>query len=451
MNLPRGKLVDTLKGGSEVLKKLLIGLQGRDFNGYINVDTRRDGIDSHGILIVMGSKAVMAVHIWKNRVFGPASLRLILRDSLEEGCTLRLHSLPDEARAEMTLATHKFTSARISIDDFDLEKEANAVLSESFVPGEVAAAHSPYPVPSGPQADLEAAALYSSMSEIGVDTSGLARKEEELRRREAELRREIDQKTKERDQIKAEEENFLKMDEALSKLVKQREEERAGKEAVLEQKTAQLHQRLSRREEDIASREEEIKREILKLATEKEEMKHREEKLLEMEKMFRRVLTNTEERLKRKEEELLRKEEELERFVRQKMRELEEMRAQAAVAHSSAEAGGDELIKVDEALKLREMALRRKEEELEDRVKEFRRAVSELERKKDAAATAPAAAAGAAGPGDGRYPEHDLQQVFRAIDSLFDKLPAEDIQRFAVSRDFELYESLMNRLGLVKK
>jgi hypothetical protein len=450
LNLPRGKLIDTLKGGPGVLKTMLIGLQGRDFNGYVKVDALRDGIDSHGILIVMGSKAVMAVHIWKERVFGPASLRPILRDSLEEGSTLRLHWLPDEARAEMTLATHKFTSTRISIEDFDFDREANIVLSESFVPGDVAAANQPQ-APDNPREDLEAAALYSSMSEIGVDTSDLARKEEELHRREAQLRREIDQKTRERDQIKAEEENFLKMDEALTKLVKQREEERAGKEAELEQRTTQLHQKLSRREEDIASREEEIKREIIKLATDREEMKHREEKLLEMEKMFRRVLTNTEERLKRKEEELTRKEEELEKFVRQKMHEMEQMRAQAAAAQSSAETGGTDVVKIDETLKLREMALRRKEDELENRVKEFRRAVSELEKRKEASMSAPAQQAPAGQAGEGRYPESELQQVFRAIDSLFDKLPQEDIQRFAVSKDFELYEIIMSRLGLVKK
>ena len=451
MNLPRGKLVETLKGGPDVLKKLLIGLQGRDFNGYVKVDAQRELIDAHGILIVMGSKAVMAIHIWNERVFGPASLRSILRDSLDEGCVLRLHWLPDEARAEMTLATHKFTSARISIDDFDFDREANAILTETFVPGDVAVANQPYQTPAGPQIELEAAALYSSMSEIGVDTSDLARKEEELRRREADLRQQIDQKTKERDIIKAEEENFLRMDEALTKLVKQREEERAGKEAELDQRSAQLQQRLSRREEDIVSREEEIKREIGRLASDKDDMKHREEKLLEMEKMFRRVLTNTEERLKRKEEELTRKEAELEVFVRQKMHELEQIRAQTAAAHTSAEAGGTELVKIDEALKLRDMALRRKEEELEDRVKEFRRAVSDLERRKESMTGAPAPLAATGHSGEGRYPEHELQQVFRAVDELFDKLPEDDIQRFAISKDFEMYESIMSRLGLVKK
>jgi hypothetical protein len=451
LNLPRGKLVETLKGGPDVLKKLLIGLGGRDFNGYLKIDTRREGIDSHGIIIVMGSRAVMAVHIWKARVFGPASLRLVLRDSLEENCTLRLHSLPDEARAEMTLATHKFTSARISIEDFDFARESNSVLKESFVPGEVAAANRPYPVPSGPHVEQEAAALYTSMSEIGVDTSDLKRKEEELSRREMQLRLEIDQKLKERDQIKAEEENFLKMDEVLSKLVKQREEERAGKEVQLDKKMSQLQQQVSRREEDVASREEEIKRELDRLSGEKEEMKHREEKLLEMEKMFRRVLTNTEDRLKRKEEELLKKEEELEKFVRLKMREMEEMRAQTAAARTSGEAGGTELVKVEEALKIREMALRRKEDELEDRVREFRRAVTELEKKKSAAETAPGPPAATGQPGDGRYPEKELQQLFRAVDSLFDKLPDDVIHNFAMSKDFELYESIMGRLGLAKK
>lgn len=451
MNLPKGKLVETLKGGPDVLKKMLLGLKGRDFNGYVKIDASREGSDSHGIIIVMGSRAVMAIHVWKERVFGPASLRPILRDSLEEDCILRLHWLPDEARAEMTLATHKFASARISIDDFDFDREANVVLSETFVPGEVAAANRPAQSPPGPQVELEARALYSSMSEIGVDTSDLARKEDELQIKETELRREILQKTKERDQIKVEEENFLRMDEALTKLVRQREDERAGKDAELDQRTAQLQQKLSRREEDIASREDEIKKEIDRLATDKDEIKHREEKLLEMEKMFRRVLTNTEERLKRKEEELTRKEEELERFVRQKMNELERMKAQATAAHTSAEAGGTELVKMDETLKLREMALRRKEDELEDRVREFRRAVSEMEKKKDAM-TAVKAGPAAAGPaGEGRFSDGELLQVFKAIDSLFDSLPGDDIQRFAASKDFELYENIMTRLGLVKK
>jgi hypothetical protein len=451
LNLPRGKLVETLKGGPDVLKKLLVGLQGRDFNGYIKIDYSREGSQSHGIIIVMGSRAVMGIHVWKERVFGPASLRPILRDSLEDGCVLRLHWLPDEARAEMTLATHKFTSARISIDDFNFDKEANAILTETFVPGDVAAASRPPQGPSGPQEEQEAAALYTSMSEIGVDTSDLSRKEDELRQREAQLRKEIDQKTRERDVIKAEEENFLRMDEALTKLVRRREEETVGRVAELDKQTAHITQKLSKREEDLASREEELKRELDRITSEREEIKHREEKLLEMEKMFRRVLTNTEERLKRKEEELTRKESELELFVRQKMGELERMKAQASMARASAEAGGTEIIKIDEALKMREMAIRRKEDELEDRVREFRRAVTEMEKQKQATGSQKAQPAAAGPAPEGGFSQEELSRLFKALDSLLEKLPEGDIQRFAMSRDFELYQSVMSRLGLMKR
>lgn len=449
MNLPRGKLIDTLKGGPEVLRKMLIDLGGRDFNGYIKVDYKRDGMDSHGIIIVMGSKAVMAVHIWKERIFGHASLRYILRDTLEERCSIKLFSLPDEARAEMTLATHKFTSARINIDNFDIDKESHALVQESFLPAEVAAVIQQYPIPSGPRIDEEAAALYTSMSEIGVDTTDLKKKEEELSKKEKQLRAELDEKLKERDQLKAEEENFLKMDEVFSKLLKQREEERAEKEVILEKKMEELQHRVSRREEDIANREDEIKKEIERLAREKEEMKHREEKLLEMEKMFRRVLTNTEERLKRKEEELLRKEEELEKVVRQRMSELEQMKAQAALVQRTGETGSTELVKIEEALRLKEMMLKRKEEELEDRVREFRRAVMELEKRK--AAIESGAPVPPEAPKGGRCSDDELQRMFRSLDSLLERLPDEAVSQFASSKDFELYESLMNRLGLAKK
>ena len=70
-----------------------------------------------------------------------------------------------------------------------------------------------------------------------------------------------------------------------------------------------------------------------------------------MEKMFRRVLTNTEERLKRKEEELVRKEEELEKVMRQRMREVEEMRAMAANASRPGQVPV-EFQKIEEALNI---------------------------------------------------------------------------------------------------
>jgi len=457
LNLPRGKLIDTLKGGPDVLRRLLAGLSGRDFNGYIKVDHQREDTEAHGVLILMGSRPVMAIYIWKHRTFGQNSLRPLLRDTLDEDCTLKVFSLPDEARAEMMTAISKFTTARIDIEAFDLDRETRLVLGDAGrrapgtqgpepggqAPGDTLAEAEG---PPGPQPE-EAAALYTSINQLGVDTTDLKRKEEELLRREAQLRQDLERGRKERDTLKAEEENFLRMDAALHKQIRQREGEKSDKEGQLARRIAELEQQLERRAEDIAAREEDIRLELGKLGAEREEVKRREEKLLEMEKMFRRVLTNTEERLKRKEEELLRKEEELEKVLRQRLREVEEMRAQAAKAGSVGQVPV-EFQKIEGALKIKDGALRKREGELEDRIKRFQSDVAEHEKRKASLAADPAPAADQPAPGvDGE----ELRRLLQSLDSLFDRLPDDALDKFAGSPEFELYESVMVRLGLVKK
>jgi len=453
VNLPRGKLIDTLKGGPDVLRRLLAGLSGRDFNGYIKVDHQREDTEAHGILILMGSRPVMAIYVWRERLFGQPSLRQILRGSLDEDCTLKVFSLPDEARAEMITAVSKFTGARIDIEAFDIGKETRLVLGDGGErPTQVAAAggeaagevfgHDP-PVAARPE---EAEALYKSITSLGIDISELKRKEEELLQREARLREDLQKGRQERDSLKAVEQNFTRMDEALQRQIRDREGEKSLRDTQLARRIDELQRQLEQRAEEIASREEDVKKEIERLNGEREDLKRREEKLLEMEKMFRRVLTNTEERLKRKEDELVRKEEELEKVMRQRMREVEEMRAMAANVARPGQVPV-EFQKIEEALKLKDGALRKRESELEERLKRFQSELEEHERRKAALG----AGAAASGPVPQGIDGEELRRLLRGIDALFDSLPEEAVERFARSADFGLYESIMARLGLAKK
>ncbi len=454
MNLPRGKLIDTLKGGPDVLRRLLAGLSGRDFNGYIKVDHQREDAEAHGVLILMGSRPVMALYIWKLRLFGQPSLRPILRDTLDDDCVIKVFTLPDEARTEMMTAVSRFAAARIDIDKFDFGRETRLVLGDGSLrpaEGPAGAGHASAPGDSpegmiGARSD-EADALYKSINLLGVDTTDLKRKEEELLRREAQLRHDLDEGRKERDRIKAQEEQFLKMDEALQEQIKRREGEADGRDQQLAGRMGELQRELDRRAEDIATREGDIRSELQRLSAEREDIKRREEKLLEMEKMFRRVLTNTEERLKRKEDELVRKEEELEKVLRQRMREVEELRAKAA---NSGRAGQVpvEFQKIEEALKIKDGALRKREGELEERMRKFQSEVAEHEARK--------AALAAAGPqpADGTpaaVETDELRTLMVSLDALFEGLPPEAVERFASSADFRLYESIMAKLGLAKK
>jgi hypothetical protein len=451
VNLPRGKLIDTLKGGPDVLRRLLAGLSGRDFNGYVKMDHQREDTEAHGILILMGSRPVMAIYIWRQRLFGQPSLRPILRDTLDEDCTIKVFTLPDEARAEMITAVTRFSAARIDIGAFDFERETRLFLGDGGGQpiddageggaGRGAGAEAAQGQAARPE---EAAALYSSMTQLGVDTTDLKRKEEELLRKEAQLRSDLEQGRKERDRLRTEGEHFQRMDEALQKQIKQREGENNDREQQLSRRMAELQAQLDRRAEDLAAREQDIRTELEKLSSEREELKRREEKLLEMEKMFRRVLTNTEERLKRKEDELIRKEEELERVLRQRMHEVEEMRARAAASGSAGQVPVD-FQRIDEALKLKDGALRKREGELEERLRRFQSEVAEHERRKAAAAPAPLEGAGEA------LEAAELRTLLRSLDALFDSLPPEALDRFAASPEFRLYESIMLKLGLAKK
>lgn len=455
MNLPRGKLIDTLKGGPDVLRRLLAGLSGRDFNGYIKVDHQREDTEAHGILILMGSRPVIGIYIWKQRIFGQHSLRPILRDTLDEDCTLKVFTLPDEARTEMMTAVSKFSTARIEMDEFDFEKETRLVLGDGSgqppgllgKPGPGARDAGPEAAPVAGARPEEAAALYTSITQLGIDTTDLKRKEEELLRREAQLRQDLEQGRKERDRLRTDEEHFQHMDEALQKQIKLREGEKNDREQLLDRRMAELQAQLDRRAEDIAAREADIKKELEKLAAEREELQRREEKLLEMEKMFRRVLTNTEERLKQKEDELVRKEEELEKVLRQRMHEASALRAQLASAGKAGQVPA-ELQKIEEALKLKDGTLRKRENELEDRIKRFQSEVAEHEARKAAMASGPAPATDGAAADLGAA---ELRTLLRSLDSLFDSLPPEALDRFAASPEFRLYEAIMVKLGLAKK
>lgn len=457
MNLPRGKLIDTLKGGPDVLRRLLAGLSGRDFNGYIKMDHLREDTEAHGVLILMGSRPVMAIYIWRQRLFGQGSLRPILRDTLDEDCTLKVFTLPDEARAEMMTAVSKFSAARIDMEAFDFERETRLFLGDGSgqppgAPGLSSAlqaakegeTEAPPAVAARPE---EAAALITSITQLGVDTTDLKRKEEELLRKEAQLRQELEQGLRDRDRLRTEGEHFLRMDEALQKQIKQREGEKNNRDLELANRMAELQKQLDRRAEDIAAREQDIRNELDKLAAERDELKRREEKLLEMEKMFRRVLTNTEERLKRKEDELVRKEEELEKVLRQRMQEVEEMRTQA-VSASRAGQVPVEFQKIEEALKIKDGALRKRESELEGSIARFQAEVAEHEKRKAELAALPPPEAGRPAAG---VDAEELRRLLQSLDSLFDHLPPDAVDRFAGSPEFRLYESIMSRLGLAKK
>ena len=453
MNLPRGTLIDTLKGGPDVLRRLLAGLSGRDFNGYVKMDHQREDAEAHGFLILMGSRPVMALYIWKQRLFGQPSLRPILRDTLDDDCTIKVFSPPYEARSEMITAVTKFSAARIDIGAFDFDRETRLFMGDGggrpqaggdAGPGGAGRPGAPEAVPPPEAPPEEAAALYSSITQLGVDTTDIKRREEQLLHKEAQLRADLEQGRRERDRLRTEGEHFQRMDAALHKEIRQREGEENDREKELERRIKELKLQLDKRAEDLAAREQDIWAELKRLAAEKEELKRREEKLLEMEKMFRRVLTNTEERLKRKEEELLQKERELERVLRQRMHEVEEMKAQAA---ASARPGGapGEAHGLEEALRTRDDALKKREGELEERLRRFQADVAEHERRKAAAAGAPS----------GGAPEGleaaELRTLLRSLDALFDSLPPEALDNFASSPEFRLYESIMIKLGLAKK
>ncbi|MGQ9583492.1 MAG: hypothetical protein ACUVV6_08295 [Thermoplasmatota archaeon] len=483
MNIPKGRLVETLNGGPSVLRKLLSRISGEEFSGYIKVTSRREGMETQGVIILISSRPEMSIFIGRERVLGQESLRDILRESLDPSCTIRVFTLPEKAREEMKRAAERFASARVDPGAFDIAAQEEALTAAGAGVGASAGgegARTPHP-------SEETEALYTTMAEMGVDTSELKRIEGELSRRETELKGEVDTKLREREAIKREEERFLKMDEAVSRVLREAESQRSEKEKFLANKVAELQSELSRRSHELSSRYAELQREVERLTREKEEMKAREEKLLEMEKMFRRVLTNTEERLKRKEEELLRKEEELERVVRQRMREIEELRTtvtnfagtprpsgrgeiEGSEVRARTTSGGPRLGEPsspsetppllggggitpgssgpapggpgphDEDLRAREHRLQMREAELEERMRRFRQELEELERKREALERAHK------GPR-----ELELARLLKALDELFDHLPDEVVRRFAASAEFELYEAWMTRLGLTKK
>ena len=60
--LPEGKLIRTIRGGEDTLKKSLIKLKKYEFTGYVKSMVKRAGILSEGYLIIKNGVPVAAIY-----------------------------------------------------------------------------------------------------------------------------------------------------------------------------------------------------------------------------------------------------------------------------------------------------------------------------------------------------------------------------------------------------
>lgn len=108
--IPEGKIIKTLNGGTDALKKILLDLKKYAFSGYVKTISLRDNEPSIGYVIVKEGTPAISVYSGEGGPeLGRMSLKKIWEDSYDRKCEIELH-----ARIEVDELIRQF-GARASI------------------------------------------------------------------------------------------------------------------------------------------------------------------------------------------------------------------------------------------------------------------------------------------------------------------------------------------------
>jgi len=91
--IPEGKVIKTLNGGTDALKKILLDLKKYAFSGYVKTIYLRDNEPSIGYVVVKEGTPAISVYIGEGGPeYGRMGLKKIWEDSYDGKCEIELHA-----------------------------------------------------------------------------------------------------------------------------------------------------------------------------------------------------------------------------------------------------------------------------------------------------------------------------------------------------------------------
>lgn len=96
--IPEGKVIRSEKGGTDVLKGLLVDLKRYAFTGYLSTSSTRLGQESSGIVGIKEGSPILSVHsVGDDLLHGRPALKRVWEDSYTTTSTIEIHAQVTEA------------------------------------------------------------------------------------------------------------------------------------------------------------------------------------------------------------------------------------------------------------------------------------------------------------------------------------------------------------------
>ncbi|MFQ6107244.1 MAG: chromosomal replication initiator protein DnaA [Thermoplasmata archaeon] len=93
---PEGKVIKTLNGGTDALKRILLDLKKYAFSGYVKTISTREDEPSIGYVVVKEGTPAISIHSGaKGTEYGRMGLKRIWEDSYDRECQIDLHARVD--------------------------------------------------------------------------------------------------------------------------------------------------------------------------------------------------------------------------------------------------------------------------------------------------------------------------------------------------------------------
>ena len=119
MKLPQGKITKTESGGPDKLKGMFGELQGQSFSGYLQLKLAgEDGEATSQMVLKEGSPVLSEYASSSGTVSGMDALKLLIKDSMNENCSIEVHSEIENVDMLLTF----FSKAKVDADSVNVDQ-----------------------------------------------------------------------------------------------------------------------------------------------------------------------------------------------------------------------------------------------------------------------------------------------------------------------------------------
>jgi chromosomal replication initiator protein DnaA len=119
LKLPKGKISETVSGGVDTLKDKVTELSSNNFTGYLLILRDDDGTEIQGQVVFKEGEPVLSEFIGRDKTVSGSDATIQIIDlSLNDDSKIEVHTSID-----VDLMMKFFSKAKITVDDFDIEKK----------------------------------------------------------------------------------------------------------------------------------------------------------------------------------------------------------------------------------------------------------------------------------------------------------------------------------------